>query len=382
MNKILSYLSLISLSILVSCSQAPTTSIDIVLNENSKVSKLFLIRNIDNAWHKIDSALVENGSVQLNYNGSATDYVTISQGDLKGFGLIVTPGESQSVVFENFPNEFDEKQSQLGQESALLYQFLGEGKMIDQEALNLRSDVQNQVITKEEYTAEINKLRARSIENAKQLIEKNPNSPVCLSALQVISPKEDMATFKSVAKSLETVMGNSGYLANLNKTIVQIEEQAKMEALQREQQEAMAAKLAIGKEAPEIALNDPNGQLQKLSDLKGKYVLIDFWASWCKPCRRENPNVVRLYNKYKNKGFEVFSVSLDRNEQAWKNAIMADNLTWTHVSDLKFWNSAAAQLYGVNAIPKTFLLDKEGKILAKDLRGKALENKLAELFAS
>jgi thiol-disulfide isomerase/thioredoxin len=117
-----------------------------------------------------------------------------------------------------------------------------------------------------------------------------------------------------------------------------------------------------------------------LSSLKGKVVLIDFWASWCGPCRKENPNVVRIYNKYHNEGFEIFGVSLDRNRDSWLKAIKNDNLSWIHVSDLKYWQSEGARLYGVNSIPFTVLLDKDGKILAKGLRGKSLEDKLEEIF--
>lgn len=138
--------------------------------------------------------------------------------------------------------------------------------------------------------------------------------------------------------------------------------------------------LDIGGLAPDIELQSPEGETVKLSSLRGKVVLIDFWASWCRPCRAENPNVVKVYNKYHDKGFEVFSVSLDNDANRWKNAIIQDGLTWTHVSDLRGWKSSAAALYKVSSIPKTFLLDKNGRIIAKDLRGHQLEAKLAEIF--
>lgn len=138
---------------------------------------------------------------------------------------------------------------------------------------------------------------------------------------------------------------------------------------------------AIGQPAPEIALPNPQGEVVKLSSLRGKYVLVDFWAKWCGPCRRENPNVVRVYNKYKDKGFTVYGVSLDRTKEDWVKAIQEDNLTWTHVSDLKFWQSEAAKTYGITAIPFSILLDPNGVIIAKNLRGAALEQKLAEIFA-
>jgi thiol-disulfide isomerase/thioredoxin len=141
--------------------------------------------------------------------------------------------------------------------------------------------------------------------------------------------------------------------------------------------------LNVGDVAPEIELPDPNGKEIKLTSLRKSVVLIDFWASWCKPCRIENPTIVAVYNKYKDKkfkngkSFKIYSVSLDRDLAAWKKAITDDNLTWTeHVSDLKAWQSSAAQLYGVNSIPTNFLIDGNGVILAKRLRGEQLEAEL------
>lgn len=137
----------------------------------------------------------------------------------------------------------------------------------------------------------------------------------------------------------------------------------------------------VGDMAPDIVMNNLDGEEMKLSALKGKVVLIDFWASWCGPCRRENPNVVRTYNEYKDKGFTVFSVSLDQQLGKWKGAIEKDQLVWeNHVSDLKGWGSAGAKLYGVGSIPSTFLVDENGIIIAKNLRGSQLEQKLHELF--
>ncbi|GAB3833109.1 TlpA disulfide reductase family protein [Hymenobacter jeollabukensis] len=137
---------------------------------------------------------------------------------------------------------------------------------------------------------------------------------------------------------------------------------------------------AVGAPAPDIQLAGVDGKVVSLSSLRGKYVMIDFWASWCGPCRQENPNVVRLYNAYKAKGFEIYGVSLDQERDKWVKAIQADGLVWPQVSDLKGWQSMAGQLYGVRAIPAAVLIDPEGRIIAKNLRGRQLERKVAALL--
>ncbi len=139
-------------------------------------------------------------------------------------------------------------------------------------------------------------------------------------------------------------------------------------------------KTSIGAIALDFTQNTPEGKPLSLSSLRGKYVLLDFWASWCGPCRQENPNIVAAYRQFKDKGFTVLGVSLDRNKENWLKAIENDQLTWSHVSDLKYWSNEVAQQYGINSIPASFLLDPNGKIIARDLRGEELVEKLKELL--
>lgn len=209
----------------------------------------------------------------------------------------------------------------------------------------------------------------------KDFVEKEENNDVACFALNFLGPmlQEEIPYLIDITDRLHKASPQSKYITNWYNSMQQYRE-----AMLAEAESGIAENLP----APNIVITNPNGDTIQLKDLQGKYVLLDFWASWCQPCRMENPNVVKVYQKYKAKGFDIFSVSLDANAEQWKKAISKDGLVWkNHGCDFGGWQSAAAQLYRVNSIPATFLIDKSGKIIAKNLRAEQLDEKLATLLS-
>ena len=216
----------------------------------------------------------------------------------------------------------------------------------------------------------------------KSYIDENQTSLVSLIALYqqvapnvyVLNPAKDYKYYLKVDSTLSALYPNYEPVTTLH-------EQVKQLAAAADTTKAIAAPAGEGAKAPEIVLPTPQGDTIKLSSTRGSVVLLDFWASWCSPCRQENPNLVKAYNTYHRKGFQIYQVSLDKTKEAWMKGIEDDQLgKWIHVSDIQYWNSKAVQLYKIESIPSNFLLDKEGRIIATNLRGEALQIKLAELF--
>lgn len=235
----------------------------------------------------------------------------------------------------------------------------------EQEKFYNAMDIANMSGDKEKLDSlskEMEKIYSRVENMVKEYADKNPNSYAAPFVVMNNVFYMDPLIYSPIYTKFSSEVKNSSFGKALGK---------KIEVL---------AKTATGKQAPDIVGKDPQGNEISLINVKGKVTLIDFWASWCGPCRKENPNVVKIYAKYHDKGFNIFGVSLDEDARAWQMAIEKDGLTWNHVSDLKGWQSSYAKDYGVQAIPQTILIDAEGKIIARNVFGDELDARLSELL--
>jgi peroxiredoxin len=213
------------------------------------------------------------------------------------------------------------------------------------------------------FESSLDSAYARQLEFTKQFVKENNKSTVALFVLyKYLSGELSRAEIEKLYANIDSGLINSTY-ANCIKLQIEI-----------------IKRTEIGQKATDFSLPDTSGNSITLSSFLGKYVLVDFWASWCPSCRDENPNVVKAFNKYKNKGFTVLGISFDTKHDRWLKAVYADKLTWTHLSDLRGWENAVGNLYGIRAIPSNLLISPDGKIIAKNIRGKALQDKLKEII--
>lgn len=196
------------------------------------------------------------------------------------------------------------------------------------------------------------------------LVNANPKSLASITAVAQLDPSVYIDVYKNLDKNLQEKYPTYASVTTFHEQVLKY------------------GTLAIGSQAPDLIMQDASGASVSLSSLKGKVVMLDFWASWCKPCRKENPTIVKMYKKYKSKGFEILGVSLDENKDDWIRAISTDDLNWIHVCDFGGWYSNAAKTYDVTSIPYTLLIDKNGRIISKGLRGEILEKRLIELLNS
>lgn len=326
---------------------------------------------IPNGASLIDSAVIaESGAFTIHNKAQEMNYYRLRLKDVSAGQevLFLLTDSTEKVEVNIAGDKIDEKYSIKGsKESERLGVLVG---MIDAlqksgdslNAIFIAAPVEERQALSLSFNQIINEKNSALNTAIKKMIDENPKSLVALEGVGRLDKVNDRAYYKKVADNLGPAYPANPFVQNYVNMM------------------AAQGNIALGEVAPEIELPDTEGKMVKLSDFRGKYVLIDFWASWCRPCRMENPNVVNAYNKYKDKGFTVFGVSLDKDKAAWVNAIAQDKLAWPHVSDLQFWQSAAARIYNVTSIPKSFLLDREGRIIAMDLRGPALDAKLAEVL--
>lgn len=338
---------------------------------NAPSDSLALIQNNGNNEDQIIGVLELNkkGNFKGSFSLNDPDYYVLQLTDGQKINIIVE-GEQTIKVYGNGKNLFFQtnivgSESSVAMNEFLRYNFSYQKKLDSANRyLQANQDKKREIqqafrSTYEQFTGE-----------RQRFMGQNANSPALIAVLPTFNIQQEFGLYEKAVKGLEQGFGDS---PTVKRIVTEYEKNRK--------QLQATLPVSIGSEAKDIALPNPEGDTLRLSDYRGKVVLLDFWASWCGPCRKENPNVVKLYEKYKEEGFEVFSVSLDRDSTKWVKAIEQDGLVWKgHVSDLQFWKSRAAKKYNVSSIPYTVLIDREGKVIATKLRGAALENQLEALF--
>ncbi len=368
MKKLNNYLVLAALSVFVfaSCEEEKGVPVEGSVKNKVQGELVTLIRIEDKVV--VDTIEIkDDGSFEFRIIQDRPTFYQLNFHKRQVANLIVN-GDEKKIIIEadgNDPNgEMDIEGSLDSDYLTNLIETLGfqnqQLQEINQQAIQARMSGETETV--QELSQEYYEKYAYYQQEKKEMIWKMVPSLAAFYALPALDQEQFFSFYDSVSQEFEKVRPDHPTTIELSKMV------------------SAGRSLAIGSAAPEISLPNPSGEIVTLSSLKGNYVLIDFWAAWCRPCRAENPNVVKLYKEYEGKNFEILGVSLDRTKEAWVQAIEQDGLIWKHVSDLQYFNSAAAETYQINAIPATYLIDPEGKIIAKNLRGPSLEAKLKEIF--
>lgn len=333
---------------------------------NLKDSVLYLARQEGN-MPTFDTLKVTDGKFSFSGKTTTPEFAQIITSDQRsGFPLFLEPGtisisgnaDSMNVGkidVKGTPNNDD-----LHQFMEIQQPFMH--TMMAMQSSYMQARMTGDTATTNRIEATMDSIQTVITGKMKAFVKDHPKSMVSALALRGLMENLDDQELSSLYKGLDTAVQHSSFGEPIGSKL------------------ATAEKTAVGQQAPDFTMDDTTGHPVSLNSFRGKYVLVDFWASWCGPCRAENPNVVKAFNQYKDKNFTILSVSLDKTKDAWEKAIQDDHLAWNHVSDLQYWDNAAAKLYGVQAIPANFLVDPSGKIIAKDLRGEALESELAQVL--
>lgn len=362
---------------LVSCNQKPEGYVisGEFTGEVADGTSVFLkVIEANNQAKAIDTATVNGGKFEFTGVADLPEMHYIFLDQTRGYS---------AIVLENGEIDFKAQKDSLGfaniggtVQNDIFSSYMAKSQDILQRAASIQTDMQNASASKDSATMmalreEQGELQDEYKNFELDYIKNNPNG--LISALLVdkalASRQMTVDEVRKLYDGLTAEIKETKAAKNVLKRIGEAEKRAEA-----------AKSTEVGAIAPEFSAPGPDGANIALADIRGKLTLIDFWAAWCKPCRAENPNVVRVYEKYHDKGLNIIGVSLDRKAEDWKKAIVDDKLTWNQVSHLSYFNDPVAQLYHVNAIPAAFLLDENGVIVAKNLRGSALEAKVAELL--
>jgi peroxiredoxin len=357
------------LAVAASCATEPKFRIAGTIDGIDEAT-ILLQKRIPGGYEVIDSVALVNGAFEMtgfidypqlvnlvirDKRGGLSFYLENSDITIHGHAdslyLASVSGSKTQAEFDAYKAAFDDSNNEMSQ----LYDRYREARMAGNDTLATRLE------------NAIEALDARQSEIKKEFIINNPASYVTPVVLNELAYGLEAVEMEDLLGRLDTSLNKVVLVVNMKERLVQLKA------------------VSVGQKAPDFTLNDVDGNPVSLySKLGGdtKLLLVDFWAAWCGPCRQENPNVVKVWKDYNKKGFDVFGVSLDRSKEDWVKAIADDNLTWTHVSDLKYWDCAPAKQYAVNSIPANFLLDSEGVIVGHNLRGEALAAKVKELLDS
>ncbi len=350
--------------------------------KNAEGKKIILSQNLTGqSLNSIDTTVIDkDGTFILSADIKTPDLLYLQvEGSQQIIGIIGEP--KTTLEFSSKLDSFATAYTLTGSKEADLLTELTKKEVELIEKINdLDKQLKTQNADQDSIYKEFGKLIKQHQEYLLAFIDKNPESLASVMALfqsvmpgsTMLNPRDHKESFEKVTNALTAKYPESHITKSLKEY---------MDRVNNPQPQPQVETFPIGSNVPAIELPSPDGKKINLNVTKGKYVLLDFWASWCGPCRRENPTLVENYKKYKSKGFTIFQVSLDKNSKDWTNAIAKDKLQdWYHVSELKSWQSAIVQTYKIKSIPTNYLLDPEGKIIASNLRGVALGEKLKEIF--